>query len=214
MHIAQKRVWTFAGMGVLAVPLTAAAIAYACTSLATVSLDKPAAVSGTTVTVSGKGFTPHDAGDTTTDAAKVRFDNLDGAVVATANPSSASDGGKFTVQVQVPALDAGDHVLVVTQNGSDGRPAYGTPARQVFTVLAPAAAAAAPPGVTAVAPPLSQAMLVPTVTKPSGDSAKLTKAVASCKKKFSARKAKTRAGRKSMARKRATCITSAEKKYA
>jgi len=214
MHISQKRVLTFAGMGALAVPLTAVAIAYACTSIATLSMDRSSALAGSTITVTGKGFTPHDAGDTTTDAAKVRFDDIDGAVVATANPSSAADGGKFSIQVQVPGLGAGDHVLVVTQNGSDGRPAYGTPARQVFTVLEAAAAPAAAPAVAAATPPLSQPMLVPTLTKPSGDAAKLTKAVASCKKKFSIKKAKTRSGKRSMARKRATCVSSAERKYA
>jgi hypothetical protein len=199
---------------VLAVPLTAVAIAYACTSIATVSTDKAAALAATTVTVNGKGFTPHNAGDTTTDTAKVRFDDIDGAVIATANPSAAADGGKFSVQIQVPAgMAAGDHVLLVTQNGSDGRPAYGTPARQVFTVLAPVVTPAATTA-TGLVPALGEAFVIPTLTEPSGDDAMLTKAIASCKRKFSTKKAKTKAARKSMARKRATCITSAEKKYA
>jgi hypothetical protein len=214
MHSVQKRLLTIAGMTVLAVPLTAVAIAYACTSIATVSTDKAAALATTTVTVNGKGFTPHNAGDTTTDTAKIRFDDIDGAVIATANPSSAADGGKFSVQIQVPAgMAAGDHVLLVTQNGSDGRPAYGTPARQVFTVLAPVVTPAASTA-TSLVPALGAAFVIPTLTEPSGDDAKLTKAVASCKRKFSTTKAKTKAGRRSMARKRATCITSAEKKYA
>jgi hypothetical protein len=213
MNTVQKRLLTFGGMAVLAVPLSTAAIAYACTSIATVATSAPSAVAGTTVTVSGKGFTPHDAGDTTSDPAKIRFDDIDGAVVATANPSGAADGGKFSVQISVPGLAAGDHVLVVTQNGSDGRPAYGTPARSVLTVLAaPAAPAAAP--VVSLVPALGEAFVMPTLTEPSGDTAKLTKAVASCKKKFSTKKAKTKAGRRSMMRKRATCITSAEKKFA
>ena len=213
MNTVQKRLLTFGGMTVLAVPLTTAAIAYACTSIATVATSSASAVAGTTVTVSGKGFTPHDAGDTTSDPAKVRFDDIDGTVIASANPSSAADGGKFSVQISVPALAAGDHILVVTQNGSDGRPAYGTPARSVLTVLAPPAAPAAAP-VAGLVPALGEAFVMPALTAPSGDDAKLTKAVASCKKKFSTKKAKTKAGRRSMMRKRATCITSAEKKYA
>jgi hypothetical protein len=212
MHTVQKRLLTFGGMAVLAVPLTTAAIAYACTSIATVATSTPTALAGANVVVTGKGFTPHDAGDTNTEPAKIRFDDIDGPVVATANPSPASDGGKFSVQIAVPSLAAGDHVLVVTQNGSDGRPAYGTPARSVLTVLAPAAPVAAP--VANLVPALGEAFVIPTLTTPSGDSAKLTKAVASCKRKFSTKKAKTKAGRRSMMRKRATCITSAEKKYA
>ena len=212
MHTVQKRLVTFGGMAVLAVPLTTAAIAYACTAIATVSTNSPTALAGGNVTVSGKGFTPHDAGDTNTEPAKIRFDDIDGPVIATANPSGAADGGKFSVQIAVPALAPGDHVLVVTQNGSDGRPAYGTPARQILTVLAPAAPAAAP--VASLVPALGEAFVMPTVTQPSGNSAMLTKTVASCKKKFSARKAKTKAGKRSMLRKRTSCIASAEKKYA
>lgn len=213
MHSSRKRVLTFAGMGAFALPLTVAAMAYACTSISTVDTAPGQALAGTTVTVSGKGFTAHDAGDTNTDSAKVRFDEMDGAVVGTANPSSASDGGKFSVQITVPAnLAPGDHVLLVTQNGSDGRPAYGSPARAVFSVLEPVAAAV--PAATPSAVPALGAAFVPALTAPSGDAAKLTKAVASCKNKFSSRKAKTRTGRKSMARRRATCISSAEKKYA
>jgi hypothetical protein len=212
MHTVQKRLLTFGGMAMLAVPLSTAAIAYACTSIATVATSSQTAVAGANVTVSGKGFTPHDAGDTNSEPAKIRFDDIDGPVIATANPSPAADGGKFSVQVAVPGLAAGDHVLVVTQNGSDGRPAYGTPARTVLTVLAPAAPVV--PAAPSLQPAHREAVVLPTLTAPSGDSAKLTKAVASCKRKFATKKAKTKAGRKSMARKRATCITSAEKKYA
>ena len=214
MNTVQKRLLTFGGMAVLAVPLSTAAIAYACTSIATVATSAPSALAGANVVVSGKGFTPHDAGDTNSEPAKIRFDDIDGPVVATANPSPAADGGKFSISISVPGLAAGDHVLVVTQNGSDGRPAYGTPARSVLTVLAPPAAPAAAPVVAGLVPALGEAFVIPTLTAPSGDDAKLTKAVASCKKKFSTKKAKTKAGRKSMMRKRATCITSAEKKYA
>lgn len=213
MYSSRKRLLTFVGMGTFALPLTVAAMAYACTSISTVDTAPGQALAGTTVTVSGKGFTPHEAGDTTTDSAKVRFDAVDGPVVGTANPSSAADGGRFSVQVTVPAnMAAGDHVLLVTQNGSDGRPAYGSPARQIFSVLEPVVAAV-PAATPSPVPALGQAF-VPVLTTPSGDVKKLTKAVASCKKKFSSRKATTRTGRKMMARKRATCITSAEKKYA
>ena len=212
MSTAQKRIWTCAGMALLAVPLTVAAIAHACTGLATVNASPLAAVSGSTITVNGKGFVAHDPSDARTEPAKIRFDDLDGPVVATASPAPASGFGAFSVQIAVPNLPAGDHVLIVTQNGTDGRPAYGTPARQAFTIAAPAAVTP-PVSPGGLVPALGEAFVIPALTNPSGDAAKLTKAVASCKKKFRASKARTKAGKRSMARKRSSCITSAEKKY-
>ena len=210
MRISAPRVWLLLGLGLLSVPVAATAISYACTGLATVTSSTSAAAPGASVVVSGKGFSPHDAGDAFTEPAKLRFDSQTGDVIATASPSKSSDGGRFQVTITVPALAAGDHVLIVTQNGSDGRPAYGTPARLGFAILAAAAAAAPAAGGQAPAielPAVSQ-LLTPTRGKT------LSQAILECKQRFKVSKAKTAAGRKSMSRKRAACIRSARAKYA
>lgn len=220
MHNFGKRVWLLLGLGALAVPLAAVGLAYACTGLATVSSNPGSGAPGDTVTVSGKGFTPHDPSDTRTSPAEIRLDSQSGPVLATANPAGGAAGGSFSAQITVPQVAAGDHVLMVTQVGTDGRPSYGTPARQVFTVTA--SPAPAPAAVPVVAPAATQAA-APAQTTPSSPSsggsssakaAALKKAVAKCNSKYSAKKSKTKAGKKALARKRASCVSKAKARNA
>ena len=222
-----KRVFTLVVLGLLAVPLSFAAIAAACTALATIASNPGAAAVGATVTVTGQGFSPHDPSDARTEPAMVRFDSLNGPVVGTASPSSAAAGGKFSVQITVPQLAVGDHVLVVTQNGTDGRPAFGTPARQAFAVTAPPApppAAAPPPPAAPPAPPaapataavvevpvLSQPFMTP--APPSAETL-LRRAITRCQQRHNPAKAKTRVGKRRVTSRRAACITSARNRLA
>jgi len=222
MHNFGKRVWLLLGLGALAVPLAAVGLAYACTGLATVSSNPGSGAPGDTVTVSGKGFTPHDPSDTRTSPAEIRLDSQSGPVLATANPAGGAAGGSFSAQITVPQVAAGDHVLMVTQVGTDGRPSYGTPARQVFTVTAapaPAPAAAVP----VVAAPAATQAAAPQATPSSPSSgasssakkaAALKKAVAKCNRKYSANKGKTKASKKALARKRASCVSKAKARNA
>jgi hypothetical protein len=221
MHNFGKRVWLLLGLGALAVPLAAVGLAYACTGLATVSSNPGSGAPGDTVTISGKGFTPHDPSDTRTSPAEIRLDSQSGPVLATANPAGGAAGGSFSAQITVPQVAAGDHVLMVTQVGTDGRPSYGTPARQVLTVTA--APAPAPAAVPVVAPAATQAA-APAQTTPSSPSsgasssakkaAALKKAVAKCNRKYSAKKGKTKAGKKALSRKRASCVSKAKARNA
>ncbi len=221
MHNFGKRVWLLLGLGALAVPLAAVGLAYACTGLATVSSNPGSGVPGDTVTVSGKGFTPHDPSDTRTSPAEIRLDSQSGPVLATANPAGGAAGGGFSAQITVPQVAAGDHVLIVTQVGTDGRPSYGTPARQVFTVTA--APAPAPAAVPVVAPPAATQAATPQTTPSSPSSgasssakkaAALKKAVAKCNSKYSPKKGKTKARKKALTRKRASCVTKAKARNA
>jgi hypothetical protein len=200
-----RRIWYLLGLAGLAVPLSAAALAHACTGLATVSSNPSAARAGETITVIGKYFAAHDPTDARTEPAKVRFDSPSGPVVGTASPSSARDSGSFSAQITVPELGAGDHVLIVTQNGTDGRPAYGTPARQAFTVLPPLPPVA--PAAPAVdVPALAQPLVAPTVTRAVGS---LTRAIRSCRRRYRVSAARTLTGKRRMARRRAACIRAA-----
>ena len=223
-----KRVLTLFVLGALAVPLTFAAVASACTALATIASNPGAAAVGAAVTVTGQGFAPHDPSDSRTEPAMIRFDSLNGPVVATASPSSAADGGKFSVKITVPQLAVGDHVLVVTQDGTDGRPAFGTPARQAFAVTAappaPPPAATPPPPAAPPAPPaepaapaavevpvLSQPFMTP--APPSAETL-LRRAITRCKQRHNPAKAKTKLGKRRLTSRRAACITSARNRLA
>jgi hypothetical protein len=196
-------------------PLGSASVAYACTALATLSTNTSSAVAGAPVTVSGKFFAPHDPSDIRTSPAIVHLDRVDGPALATASPSSTSDGGTFNVTITLPAVDPGDHVIIVTQNGIDGRPAYGTPARVILTVLptpvVPAPVAQVPvPALPTVPAPLADvpaAALAPVkaLTHPKT----LAQRISTCRSKYKLVSAKTKKGRKNMAAKRAACIRAA-----
>ena len=216
-----KRGLVLVALGLFVVPMSMASVAYACTALATITTSPGSGVAGSTVTVNAKGFAAHDPSDARTAPAEIRLDSMTGPVIGTASPSSSRTGGNFSVQITVPNVDAGEHVLIATQNGTDGRPSYGTPARTVFTVAAAPAPAPAPaPAVAAAAPapgPVVAAAPAAVAVAPAQDSPKssspskparasLGQAIASCNRQFNVKKAKTKVGKRRTAARRSACI--------
>lgn len=141
MRKISKRATLLSSLGALAIPLGAAATAYACTSVATLSESPSAAVPGSTVTVTGAFYGTHDPADATTAGpVQIMLGSLTGPVLATASP--AGPDSSFSVRVTIPPTAiAGDTFFAATQANADGTPVYGTPARQTFTVSAPAVTA-------------------------------------------------------------------------
>ena len=137
-----RRAWFLLGLGAIAVPLVATALAYGCTAAATLSASPGAAAAGTTVTVTGKYFGTHNPEDVTSNQpVQLRLGSVTGPVLANASPSGT--GREFTVRMTIPAgTPAGDTFISATQLSATGTPVYGTPARQAFRVTAPAAASA------------------------------------------------------------------------
>jgi hypothetical protein len=149
MRRVTNRKSAFVGSATVALVFAGALIAWACTNLATVSPDKPAAEPDDTLTITGQSFAPvQGQGHSGTSASPVaiRFNSLEGQVLGTATPNAAGD---FTATIRVPKVDPGQYVLVATQT-QEGGPAFGTPARVAITVLGPggqpAPAQAAPVG--------------------------------------------------------------------
>ncbi len=233
MHNVAKRAWFLLALGLLAVPVVAIGLAHACTGLATVSANPGAATVGERVTISGKGFAPHDPADVRGGPAEIRIDDQRGPVLATASPAGGAAGGSFNAQITVPELPPGDHIVIVTQTAASGQPAYGTPARQVLTV-SPSAGPGQPPGQPLGQPPAAPASQPvagqpaagqtgagttaagqpPGATdKPARSQADLKKAVAKCKKNYSTKKARTPAGKRRIAKKRAACIAKAKSRF-
>jgi hypothetical protein len=140
----------------MAIPLAVAAVAYACTSVATISANPATAAAGSTLTITGKYFGVHGsvASADNNGPAVIRFGSMDGPVLATASPSGTDRS--FSVAVTIPKNAAvGQTILIATQNGPDGTPVYGTPARQLLSVTA------------------------------ANNKAALANAIAACKRKFS-----------------------------
>lgn len=149
-----RRAWFLLGLGVLAVPLVGAALAYGCTAAATLSADSGAAEPGTapagsTVTITGKYFGTHDPEDVNSNQpVQIRIGTVTGAALANALP--AGPERSFSVRVTIPGdIRPGDSFISATQLRSDGRPVYGTPARQAFRVTP---APAPPPAPSSGAP--------------------------------------------------------------
>lgn len=89
----------------------AAATAWACVSGPAVSLSTVNAAPGEEVTLSGSNFRQPEP-------VTVRWDSLDGQVLATLGaPEDRNVAGTFTVPTNA---SAGNHVVIVTQEASDG----------------------------------------------------------------------------------------------
>ena len=129
-----KRGWVLFALGLVAVPLSVAAVAYACTSIATLSLSRASARPGSVVTIKGKYFETHHGSSPGVGSVKIKIGSLSGRVLATANPTGTDRS--FTVSVRIPkGTHAGMTFFVATQRAADGTWVYGTPARQVIKIL-------------------------------------------------------------------------------
>ena len=137
-----RRTWFLLGLGALSVPLAAAAVAYGCTAAATLSPNPGAAATGSVVTVTGKYFGTHDPEDKASNSpVQLRLGSVTGPVLGEGFP--AGTDRSFSVQIRIPDSAAvGESFISATQLSATGTPVYGTPARQAFRVLAPAAAGA------------------------------------------------------------------------
>ncbi len=235
MRKLQKPMWLLIILGMLAVPLGTAAAAYACgvvATLTTLSGSPPAAAPGSTVTVTGRYYGTYDSSNPSSNGlAQIRLGSLTGPVLASAAP--AGNDNSFTVQVTIPADAApGDTFLAATQKQADGTPVSGTPVREAFTVLAPVPVAptVTPPAVVmppapAVTPPApvvtpaaatvtppavvtspAPAVTAAGVTAPTHGAKAHKAAIAACKSKYSARRAKTHRGKQKAARRLAACL--------
>ncbi len=128
----------------LAVFLTGAAAAWACTNLSTLNLSQSQGQAGESVDLTGSSFATAESGGK---AVQLRFDGENGALLAKAMPDKA---GSIAADVKIPAsAQPGYHVILATQSTKEG-PAFGTPARTSFLVgSAPATVQASPSAATA-----------------------------------------------------------------
>lgn len=111
----------------IAVVVVAASTAWACVSGPVVNLSTVQAKPGEQVTVTGTGFRQADP-------VKIRFNALDGPVLAElAKPENQTINASFAVP---PGTAPGNYVLIVTQTKADGSLSL-SPIRAVLTVVGP-----------------------------------------------------------------------------
>ena len=129
-------------LGLLAVPLVAASLAWACVPRGTVTVSPTSAPSGSTVTVTATGFplqTPID----------VRWNGQDGPRLATGM------GPAFTADVRVPSVAAGAYVISAATMDEHASHSEGLAAFEVTGSASPPAAATPAPGLGTNPTPLN-----------------------------------------------------------
>ena len=146
------RRWALAGVGTTAAGMMMAAAAFACVSGPVVNLSTISAKPGQEVGITGTGFQ-------TTNPAVIRWNALDGPVLATV-PAPITGGNLSSTFTVPPGTQPGSYVVVVSQTKADGSLSL-SPIRAVMSVTgeagtapvvgAPAAAADPTPRADALA---------------------------------------------------------------
>ena len=161
----KKRALFTTALGAVVVPLLIASFAYACTSLATLSVNPSSAPAGTTVNGTGKNFSPHGTDAPSTEPVVLHLNSRTGTTLWSGRPDAA---GNISFAFTVPDVEAGSYTLIATQMNATGGNASGTPARISFQVTpSPAAAepaAAAPAEEAATPAPAAAAAPAPAAT--------------------------------------------------
>lgn len=123
-------------------PLGAASTAWACASLATLSMGSKVANPGQTVTVTGRGFSDSHAGSTSGDSlVTLRLKARNGKVL---QDNVDVTNNRISTTLKLPTdMASGYYVMLGTQTKADGTARAGTPARYAFRVSGPATAPSA-----------------------------------------------------------------------
>lgn len=126
-----RQAWVAAAcvvLGVVAVPL---ATAWACTSLATLSITPASATSGQLVTAAGTRF----GTGVSNSPVEVRWNTADGPLLATVVPNGT---GTINFTFKAPDGAPGYYTVIAIQKDSAGLPVRGTPARATVALNNPA----------------------------------------------------------------------------
>lgn len=116
------------GVGAIVVVLAGSALAWACTSVATLESSPSAGQPGDELTLTGQNFDPEGS------KVQILFNSMQGPVLAKAKPAA---DGSVTATITIPDVASGQYVLIADQSGG-GFPvnghAFGTPARLALVV--------------------------------------------------------------------------------
>lgn len=182
-----------------AVVLAAVSLAWACVPQATFGLSPNQGAAGSQATASGSGF---ETGKTV----EIRWESRTGPVLATATGPSFNN-----VPITIPAsATPGVHVISAADLGPMGDHSATAAPFEVAGASPPPPGPQPPPPGTQPPPPATQPppggqQPPPTATPPRDDSAR-AKAIATCKRKYSAKRARTPAKKRRLAKKRRACL--------
>lgn len=127
----RRKLAVLAVVGMVGVPLSVVATAFACANLAALKLDHAGATPGTQVAFKGRNFNNNAAAS----AVQLRWNSRSGQVLG---ETRAGAGGKIKGIITVPKARPGWYIIVATQTGPNGRIASGTPGRAPLKIRAAA----------------------------------------------------------------------------
>jgi len=134
------------------VPLAVASVAWACANLATVKLSQSVVAPGSSVAVTGKGYSGH--GSTSNVGDTVVTLTLAGRKGTRLGTAVVDAGGRIDDTILLPRnISPGWYTVMATQFDANGTPKPGTPGRARLRVQGSSAAAAAPIGWSTPAAP-------------------------------------------------------------
>lgn len=123
-----RRFAVLAAIGIIGVPLTIAATAFACANLMSAKLNRASASPSSQVQFMGRNFNSNAAAS----PVSIRWNGRRGAVLFEGRPARS---GKLSTKFRVPNVRPGYYMVIATQDGPNGRPAAGSPARAVLKVV-------------------------------------------------------------------------------
>lgn len=132
MSRSRRKLAVLAVVGIVGVPLSVVATAFACANLAALKLDHAGATPGTQVAFKGRNFNNNAAAS----AVQLRWNSRTGQILGEAR---AAAGGKIKGVFTVPQASPGWYIVVATQTGPNGKIAAGTPGRAPLKIRAAAA---------------------------------------------------------------------------
>jgi len=121
----RMRRWAIGGMSAVGAVVVAGATAWACVSGPAINLSTVNAKPGQEVTIKGTNFSRPDP-------VTVRWNSLEGPVLATGTQTSGSLNMAFTVPADAKA---GNYVVIISQSSADGKLSQ-LPVRALLTVTA------------------------------------------------------------------------------
>jgi len=127
----RRKLAVLAVVGIVGVPLSVVATAFACANLAALKLDHAGASPGTQVAFKGRNFNNNAAAS----AVQLRWNSRTGQILGEAR---AGAGGKINGIFTVPQARPGYYIIVATQTGPNGKIASGTPGRAPLKIRAAA----------------------------------------------------------------------------
>ncbi|HSH61588.1 MAG TPA: hypothetical protein VK988_18460 [Acidimicrobiales bacterium] len=163
-----RKRWYVGVVGLLALPVMAASVAYACAALKTLSVSPESGDVGTLVKGFGYGFSdPHGANAKYTSPVRVYFGSTRNQVQTVPSNPVPDAKGVVAFEFRVPQMGPGSYAVIASQTDAAGNESPGGTAKASFTVNPPPAAPVTQSGASPEQRPATAQAAVGTAARPA-----------------------------------------------